>query len=64
MKNVIGKQKNYLLKAKGAPARPDRPLADAGRQKEIDERLSLVEAKLKITNYKDVPIHADIIGRR
>ena len=39
--------KNYLLKAKGAPARPDRPLADAGRQKEIDERLSLVEAKLK-----------------
>lgn len=38
--------KNYLLKAKNAPARPDRPLADAGRQKEIDERLTLVEAKL------------------
>jgi len=38
--------KNYLIKAKNAPARPARPLADAGRQKEIDERLGLVEAKL------------------
>ncbi len=35
-----------LLKAKNAPQRPDRPLADRGRQKEIDALLELVNRKL------------------
>jgi len=39
--------KTFLLKAKAAPSRPSRPLADAGRQKEVNERLLLVEIKLK-----------------
>ncbi|MDF1644031.1 MAG: hypothetical protein P1U80_07585 [Pseudomonadales bacterium] len=37
----------YLLKAQNAPKRPDRPLADAGRQKEIALALSKVQIKLK-----------------
>ena len=37
----------YLLKAQNAPKRPDRPLADAGRQKEIALSLSKVQKKLK-----------------
>jgi len=36
----------YLLKAKGASPRPDRPLADAGRQKEITQALAIVDQKL------------------
>jgi tetratricopeptide (TPR) repeat protein len=34
-----------LLKARQAPARPERALADAGRKREIDELLAKVEAK-------------------
>ena len=30
----------YLEKAKAAPARPNRPVADAGRQSEIDEAIA------------------------
>lgn len=37
----------YLLKAQAAPARPDRPLADAGRQEEIEVALLKVRKKLK-----------------
>ena len=39
--------KTFLMKALAAPSRPSRPLADAGRQREINERLSRVEAKLR-----------------
>ncbi|HSM29156.1 MAG TPA: tetratricopeptide repeat protein [Woeseiaceae bacterium] len=45
-------QKDYeaarsaLLKAKNAPQRPDRPLADEGRQREIDTLLDEVNRKL------------------
>lgn len=38
--------KTYLLKAKNAPPRPNRPLADAGRQKEIAKALVAVNKKL------------------
>jgi tetratricopeptide (TPR) repeat protein len=38
--------KIYLLKAKSAPPRPSRPLADAGRQKEISKALAIVNQKL------------------
>lgn len=39
--------KKHLVAAKGAPARPDRPVADAERQKEIDELMKKVDRKLK-----------------
>ena len=38
--------KAALLKAKNAPQRPDRPLADEGRQREIDTLLEQVNRKL------------------
>ena len=38
--------KKALLKAKNAPQRPDRPLADEGRQREIDTLLDEVNRKL------------------
>lgn len=38
--------KDYLLKAKNASPRPNRPLADAGRQREIAEALTKVKKKL------------------
>jgi tetratricopeptide (TPR) repeat protein len=38
--------KTALLKAKNAPQRPDRPLADEGRQQEIDTLLDTVNRKL------------------
>ena len=38
--------KRYLQKAQQAPARPGRPVADAGRRKEIAEALGKIEAKL------------------
>ena len=38
--------KAALLKAKNAPQRPDRPLADEGRQREIDTLLDAVNRKL------------------
>lgn len=37
--------RKYLHKAQRAPARPDRPLADAGRQQEILEALADIEGK-------------------
>lgn len=37
----------YLVKAKNAPARPDRPLADKGRQMEIEEALKQVHYQMK-----------------
>ncbi len=39
------KAEEYLLKAQNAPARPDRPVADAGRQEEIHAALSIVREK-------------------
>lgn len=38
--------RSALLKAKNAPQRPDRPLADEGRQREIDTLLNEVNRKL------------------
>ena len=35
----------YLLQAQKAPARPDRPVADSGRQREIREALELLNRK-------------------
>jgi tetratricopeptide (TPR) repeat protein len=37
----------YLIKAQNAEQRPDRPIADAGRQEEIQAALSIARAKLK-----------------
>ncbi|HVK99582.1 MAG TPA: hypothetical protein VM553_07220 [Dongiaceae bacterium] len=41
------KAKQYFSKALQAPARPDRPLADAGRRNEIQAKLAKVEEKLR-----------------
>lgn len=38
--------KHYLLKARNAAPRPERPLADEGRQREISERLDSIEKEL------------------
>ena len=48
---LIGKKRyqdarTYLLKAKKAAPRINRPLADAGRQKEIGQALAVIEQKL------------------
>ena len=48
---LIGKKRYqdaraYLLKAKKAAPRINRPLADAGRQKEISQALAVIEQKL------------------
>ena len=40
------KSRDYLLKAQRAPGRPDRPVADRGRQQDIQALLSEVEKKL------------------
>ena len=37
----------YLKKAQSAPPRPDRPLADQGRQKEIAKKLVIAKSKLQ-----------------
>ena len=37
--------REYLLKAQQAPARPERPLADAGRQREIAEALEAIRGR-------------------
>jgi len=42
---------NYLLKAQKAPARPDRPLADQGRQQEIAEALQQVHNQMKAAQH-------------
>jgi tetratricopeptide (TPR) repeat protein len=36
----------YLEKAQSAPPRPDRPLADRGRQQEVADRLQIARSKL------------------
>jgi len=41
------KAENHLIKAQNAPKRPNRPIADSGRQKEISMALSRVRKKLK-----------------
>jgi tetratricopeptide (TPR) repeat protein len=41
------KAEEYLLKAQNAPSRPDRPVADAGRQEEIIAALSVAREKLQ-----------------
>lgn len=46
-KKRYAEAKNYYLKAKSAAPRPNRPVADEGRQKEIREALATVEKKLK-----------------
>ena len=46
----------YLLKAQQAPARPDRPLADEGRQKEIEATLQ------QLHNQLNTKKHAGIIN--
>lgn len=46
-KKRYSEAKTYLLNAKNAPPRPNRPLADKGRQLEIDAALASVETKLK-----------------
>jgi tetratricopeptide (TPR) repeat protein len=40
------KSREHLLKAQRAPARPDRPVADRGRQEDIQALLTRVERKL------------------
>lgn len=39
--------KTFLLKAQQAPPRPSRPLADKGRQQEVQELISKVNKKIK-----------------
>jgi tetratricopeptide (TPR) repeat protein len=46
-KKDFEKAEKYLLKAQNAPARPDRPVADAGRQEEILVALAVAREKLK-----------------
>ena len=41
------KSRQHLLKAKNAQPRPDRPVADRGRQVEIDDLLSKLDDKLR-----------------
>ena len=41
------KAEQYLLKAQSAAPRPDRPVADAGRQEEIQAALSVARKKMK-----------------
>ncbi|MFC6804323.1 tetratricopeptide repeat protein [Methylophaga thalassica] len=44
--NQYKEAETYLLKAQQAPARPSRPLADKGRQQEIEKALQQVRYKL------------------
>jgi len=44
----------YLLKAQQAPARPSRPLADKGRQKEIAEALQQVRYQLRTDQHAGI----------
>jgi tetratricopeptide (TPR) repeat protein len=46
-KKEYEKAEQYLLKAQNAPPRPDRPVADAGRQEEIYAALSVTREKLQ-----------------
>lgn len=44
----------YLLKAQQAPARPDRPLADLGRQQEITDALQQVRYQLRTNQHAGI----------
>lgn len=46
-KKEFEKAEQHLLKAQSAPPRPDRPVADAGRQEEIYAALSVTREKLQ-----------------
>ncbi|WP_438969734.1 tetratricopeptide repeat protein, partial [Methylophaga sp.] len=46
--NQYQQAEQYLLKAKQAPARIERPLADKGRHKEIESALQEVHNKMRI----------------
>lgn len=43
--------RRYLLKARQAPARPDRPLADKGRQQEIEQALQQINHQEKAKQH-------------
>ena len=45
--NRYEEAKPYLLRAKNAPARPERPVEDSGRRSEIAVAMALLEAKLR-----------------
>lgn len=45
--NKLKEAETYLVKAQNAPARPERPLADKGRQQEIQKALDQVHYRLK-----------------
>lgn len=46
-----GQAETYLLKAQKAPARPNRPLADQGRQQEIAKALQQVHYQMKAAQH-------------
>lgn len=48
------KAEQYLLKARQAPARPDRPLADMGRQLEITDALQQVRYQLRTHQHAGI----------
>ncbi len=48
------KAEQYLLKAQQAPARPDRPLADQGRQQEITDALQQVRYQLRTHQHAGI----------
>lgn len=50
--NRFEEARTYLNKAKNAKPRPDRPLADAGRHREIAELLVLTEKKIESQSAK------------
>jgi tetratricopeptide (TPR) repeat protein len=49
--NKLAESKEYLLKARNAPARADRPLADKGRQQEIEQALIQVNDRQHSKTY-------------
>ncbi len=48
------KAEQYLLKARQAPARPDRPVADQGRQQEITDALQQVRYQLRTHQHAGI----------
>ena len=48
------KAEQYLLKAQQAPARPDRPVADQGRQQEITDALQQVRYQLRTHQHAGI----------
>jgi Tfp pilus assembly protein PilF len=51
--NNLALAEQFLLKAKNAPKRPDRPVADKGRLKEIQIALQQLEQKRNTNKYAD-----------